>query len=183
MREGYDTNGGWATHILGELIGDLRRGKDRRLVVPCPGVRIWVVDRECLWFSPLSASAPHSSHTRPINKPNAKFTYLRQMLHPSLMLPEILRGRGSEDARHRCPLFVSGEARSAVTRSRRSGPGRSGNADLVTSAPCAMHSKPRANAQRTLPARTSIAARTRAALTVEQLLFTFVIRMPVRSRC
>ena len=45
MREGYDTNGGRAAHIFSELIRDLRRGKDRRLVVPRTELRIWVVDR------------------------------------------------------------------------------------------------------------------------------------------
>jgi hypothetical protein len=42
-----------------------------------------------------------------------------------------------------------------------------------------MRSNPSARAQRASPARTSVAAWTSAVLPVEQLLFTFVIGMPV----
>jgi hypothetical protein len=38
-------NGCWATHVLGELIRDLLRSKDRSLVVARTKLRIWVVDR------------------------------------------------------------------------------------------------------------------------------------------
>ena len=44
----------------------------------------------------------------------------------------------------------------------------------------ARRSKARGSAQRTSPPRTSVTARTSAALPIKQLLFTFVIGMPIR---
>ena len=132
---------------------------------------------ECLWF--FAANYHPSTHIDPPKNPKNPPIFARCSTPPPYFLKYSVaaapntRGIGG-------PRFASGEARSAATRTGNIGLGRSGNADLVPSAPGAMRSKPRAIAQRTSPPRTRVAACTSAALPVEQLLFTFVIGMPVR---
>jgi hypothetical protein len=132
---------------------------------------------ECLWF--FAAKSHHTHRTKRANRTQHSPIFARCSTPPPYFLKYSaaaapnMRGIGG-------PRFASGEARSAARRSGIIGLGRSGNLDLVPSAPGAIRSNPRARAQRASPARTSVAACTSAALPVEQLLFTFVIGMPVR---
>ena len=81
------------------------------------------------------------------------------------------------------PRSAPGEARAAAAKSVTNGLGLSSPSFLFLEPPRdpgAMRSKPRARAHRAAPERTSVAAWTSAVLPVAQLLFTFVIGIPVR---
>ena len=134
---------------------------------------------ECLWFfaAECTHNASHNAQNKNVTQNSPIFarcsTPPPYFLKYSVAAAPKMRGIGG-------PRFESGDARAAVASSGPTGLGRSGNADVLPSGPGAMRSKPSASTQRASPARTSVAACTSAVLPVEQLLFTFVIGMPVR---